>query len=44
MTGYQNILLRGLGWGSTWVPALALLAYASGFFLLAVWRFRKMDA
>ncbi len=44
MTGYQNILLRGLGWGSTWVPALALLAYALGFFLLAVWRFRKMDA
>jgi ABC-2 type transport system permease protein len=43
MTGYQNILIRGMGWESAAVPAAALLAYAIGFFVLAVWRFRKMD-
>ena len=43
MNGYQNILIRGLGLASTWRPVLALLAYALGFFFLAVWRFRKMD-
>jgi ABC-2 type transport system permease protein len=43
MNGYQNILIRGLGLESTWTPALILLAYALGFFGLAVWRFRKMD-
>ena len=43
MNGYQNILIRGLGLGSTWHPALALLAYSLGFFGLAVWRFRKME-
>jgi ABC-2 type transport system permease protein len=43
MNGYQNILIRGLGLGSAWMPALILLAYALGFFGLAIWRFRKMD-
>ncbi|MBI5353140.1 MAG: ABC transporter permease [Chloroflexi bacterium] len=43
MNGYQNILIRGLGLESVWLPTLALLAYALGFFVLAVWRFRKMD-
>jgi ABC-2 type transport system permease protein len=43
ITGYQNILVRGLGLESAWVPTLVLLAYTLGFFLLAVWRFRKMD-
>lgn len=43
MNGYQNILIRGLGLDSAWTPTLILLAYAFGFFLLAVWRFRKMD-
>jgi len=43
MTGYQNILMRGLGLESAWMPALILTAYALGFFVLAVWRFRKMD-
>jgi len=42
MTGYQNILIRGLGLESTWMPTLILTAYALGFFVLAVWRFRKM--
>jgi len=43
MRGYQDILLRGLGSTSTWLPVMVLLAYAAGFFLLAVWRFRKME-
>ena len=42
MTGYQNILIRGLGLESAWLPTLVLMAYALGFFALAVWRFRKM--
>ena len=43
MNGYQNILIRGLESESAWLPALVLIAYALGFFVLAVWRFRKMD-
>jgi ABC-2 type transport system permease protein len=43
MTGYQNILIRGLDLSSAWMPAAILLAYACGFFLLAVWRFRKVE-
>ena len=43
MTGYQNILIRRLGLESAWTPTLVLMAYALGFFVLAVWRFRKMD-
>ena len=43
MTGYQNILIRGLGLSSAWLPAVIILAYALGFFLLAVWRFRKSE-
>jgi ABC-2 type transport system permease protein len=43
MNGYQNILIRRLGLESAWMPTLILLAYALGFFVLAVWRFRKMD-
>ena len=42
MKGFQNILIRGLSGSSTYLPALVLLAYALGFFLLAVWRFRRM--
>ena len=43
MTGYQNILIRGLDLSSILLPAGILLAYAFGFFLLAVWRFRTME-
>jgi ABC-2 type transport system permease protein len=43
MTGLQNILIRGLDTASTLLPTGVLLAYALGFFLLAVWRFKKMD-
>jgi len=43
MSGYQNILIRGLGLESVWMAVGMLSAYAFGFFLLAVWRFRKID-
>ncbi len=43
MTGLQNILLRGLGLEALWQPVLVLLAYALGFFALAVWRFRATE-
>ncbi len=40
MIGFQNIVVRGLNLNSTLLPAGVLLAYAVGFFGLAVWRFR----
>jgi ABC-2 type transport system permease protein len=40
MDGLQNIVVRGQGLGSVWMPAGILLAYAAAFFGLAVWRFR----
>ena len=40
MDGFQNVVLRGLGVTSVLVPVAVLLAYAAGFFGLAVWRFR----
>jgi ABC-2 type transport system permease protein len=43
MNGIQNILIRGLSFGSVALPALILLVYAVGFFMLAVWRFRKAE-
>jgi ABC-2 type transport system permease protein len=43
MNGLQNILIRGLDTSSAWLPTGILLAYAFGFFLLAVWRFRKVE-
>ena len=43
MDGFENIVARGLGFESVLMPSLMLMAYALGFFLLAVWRFRKLD-
>lgn len=43
MNGFQNILIRGQGLESAWLPSGTLLAYALGFFLLALWRFRKLE-
>lgn len=40
MDGFQNIIIRGLGLESALLPAAILLAYAAGFFALALWRFR----
>jgi len=44
MTGLQNILIRGLRLESVWLAVGMLALYAAGFFLLAVWRFGKMEA
>ncbi len=41
MSGFQNTLIRGLGLSSALLPTAVLLAYAAGFFALAVWRFRS---
>lgn len=43
MIGLQNILMRGLGLSSLWQPVTVLLVYSLGFFLLAIWRFRKVE-
>lgn len=43
MTGFQNILIRGLGLESAWLPFIVLLGYAALFFALSIWRFRKMS-
>ena len=40
MDGFQNIVVRGLGFSSVLLPVGALALYAVGFFGLAVWRFR----
>jgi len=41
MTGFQNILIRGLGSSSALIPAGIMSLYAIGFFALAMWRFKK---
>jgi ABC-2 type transport system permease protein len=43
MNGLQNILIRRLGLESVWMAVGMLSIYALLFFMLAVWRFRKMD-
>jgi len=43
LDGFENILSRGLGLQAALLPAAALLGYALLFFLLAVWRFRKVS-
>ena len=43
MNGLQNILIRGLALSSVLLPAGILLAYAAGFFGLAVWRFGRLE-
>ena len=43
MNGLQNILIRGLGSSSAWLPGAILLTYAAAFFLVAVWCFRKLE-
>jgi len=40
MDGFQNVVLRGLGFGSALVPALIITGSAALFFAVAVWRFR----
>jgi ABC-2 type transport system permease protein len=40
MDGIQNIIVRGLGLGSSLLPAGIMLAYAVVLFALAAWRFK----
>lgn len=40
LDGFQNIIVRGQGLSSVLLPAAVVLAYAAGFFALAVWRFK----
>ncbi len=40
MTGFQNIVVRGLDFSSVLAPAGILVAFAVAFFGLAVWRFK----
>jgi ABC-2 type transport system permease protein len=40
MDGFQNILVRGLGFSSVLMPAGLLLIYTLVFFALALWRFK----
>jgi len=40
MDGFQNILMRGLGFESVLMPAAILFGYGLAFFGLAIWRFR----
>lgn len=43
MIGLQNVLVRGLGLASAWQPVGVLLAYALGFFFIAMWQFKTME-
>ena len=43
MDGFKNITVRLLGFESVLLPAAALAGYALLFFLLAVWRFRRVS-
>jgi len=40
MDGFQNLLIRGLGFSSVLVPAAIMLVYALVFFGISVWRFK----
>jgi len=39
MTGYQNIIVRGLGTSSVLLPCAILLGYAAVFCAVAIWLF-----
>jgi ABC-2 type transport system permease protein len=43
MDGFKNIIVRLLGIESVLLPSVVLAGYALLFFLLAVWRFRKVS-
>jgi ABC-2 type transport system permease protein len=40
MDGFKNIVARGLGQESVWLPSAALIGYAVLFSMLAIWRFK----
>lgn len=38
--GFENLVIRGLGLDSVWLPAAVLVGYALALFGVAAWRFR----
>ncbi|KQU63231.1 hypothetical protein ASG66_02130 [Bacillus sp. Leaf406] len=40
LTGYQDLLVRGMGLGDVWLNMVVLLAFGVAFTLVAVWRLR----
>ena len=40
MDGFQNVIVRGLGFNSILLPCGIMLAYAIVFMVIAIWRFR----
>jgi ABC-type multidrug transport system permease subunit len=43
LDGFKNILIRGLGWESTLLPAAALIGFAILFLALSTWRFQVLQ-
>ncbi len=43
MTGFQNIIQRGLGFSSALKPLAILLGFSTGFLGLALWQFRRKE-
>ncbi|HSV85958.1 MAG TPA: ABC transporter permease [Levilinea sp.] len=41
MNGFQNIVIRGMGFNSVLLPAAVVLGYAALVFAVALWRFRE---
>jgi ABC-2 type transport system permease protein len=41
MKGFQDIILRGQGLAEVLAPVGIMLAYAAGFFVIAIWLFRR---
>ena len=40
MEGFQNLILRGMGFDSIITPALILIGYTIAFLAIAIWRFK----
>lgn len=40
MEGFQNLILRGMGFESVITPVLVLIGYTIAFLVIAIWRFR----
>ncbi|MBI4927930.1 MAG: ABC transporter permease [Anaerolineae bacterium] len=44
MDGFQNIIIRGLGFSSSLLPALIIFGYAVLFFIIGAWGFKRMKS
>jgi ABC-2 type transport system permease protein len=40
LSGYHDVMLRGLGLAAVWKETAVLLGFASFFYMIALWRFR----